>query len=143
MMLNIEIKYAGASSDLPEKVVDCIRENDFVEQCVVTSTSLSYLKRVKAADSDIYTGYILSAAYGSYYEDDAIDFISLISSSANRKLVERVHACGKEVHVWTVNKKSELERMKMIGVDNIITDGRSWRGRSFWARKMRRICWRG
>ncbi len=51
-----------------------------------------------------------------------IDFISLISSSANRKLVERVHACGKEVHVWTVNKKSELERMKMIGVDNIITD---------------------
>ena len=35
-MLNIEIKYAGASSDLPEKVVDCIRENDFVEQCVVT-----------------------------------------------------------------------------------------------------------
>ncbi|WP_455902838.1 glycerophosphodiester phosphodiesterase family protein, partial [Clostridium sp.] len=26
------------------------------------------------------------------------------------------------VHVWTVNKKSELERMKMIGVDNIITD---------------------
>lgn len=122
MMLNIEIKYVGALSDLPEKVVDCIRENDFVEQCVVTSTSLSYLKRVKAADSDIYTGYILSAAYGSYYEDDAIDFISLLSSSANRKLVERVHACGKEVHVWTVNKKSELERMKMIGVDNIITD---------------------
>lgn len=114
--------HRGASSDLPEKVVDCIRENDFVEQCVVTSTSLSYLKRVKAADSDIYTGYILSAAYGSYYEDDAIDFISLLSSSANRKLVERVHACGKEVHVWTVNKKSELERMKMIGVDNIITD---------------------
>ena len=122
MMLNIEIKYAGASSDLPEKVVDCIRENDFAEQCVVTSTSLSYLKRVKAADPDIYTGYILSAAYGSYYEDGAIAFISLISSSANRKLVERVHACGKEVHVWTVNKKSELERMKMIGVDNIITD---------------------
>lgn len=122
LMLNIEIKYAGTASDLPEKVVKCIEDNDFAEQCVVTSTSLSYLKRVKAADPDIYTGYILSAAYGSYYEDDAIDFISLTSSSANRKLVERVHACGKEVHVWTVNKKSELERMKMIGVDNIITD---------------------
>lgn len=122
IMLNIEIKYAGMASDLPEKVVKCIQENDFTEQCVVTSTSLSYLKRVKKADPDIYTGYILSAAYGSYYEDDAIDFISLISSSANRKLVERVHACGKEVHVWTVNKKSELERMSLIGVDNVITD---------------------
>ena len=65
---------------------------------------------------------MLSGAYGGYDEDDAIDFISVSSSSANRKLVERVHACGKEVHVWTVNKKSELERMKMIGVDNIITD---------------------
>ena len=86
----------AVQSDLPEKVVDCIRENDFVEQCVVTSTSLSYLKRVKAADSDIYTGYILSAAYGSYYEDDAIDFISLISvqrtgswSSASMPVVRR------------------------------------------------------
>ncbi len=29
---------------------------------------------------------------------------------------------GKAIHAWAVNNKSEMERMKMLGVDNIITD---------------------
>jgi len=36
--------------------------------------------------------------------------------------VEAAHEKGKAVHAWTVNGKSEMERMKMLGVDNIITD---------------------
>ena len=26
------------------------------------------------------------------------------------------------VHVWTVNTKSEMERLRLLGVDNMITD---------------------
>ena len=37
-------------------------------------------------------------------------------------LVDLAHGYGKEVHVWTVNDRSELVRMKRIGVDNVITD---------------------
>ena len=122
LKLNIEIKYMGASSDLPEKVAACIEAKGWTEQCVVTSTSYSYLKRVKEAAPDIYTGYIVSAAYGKYYRDDTIDFISTLSSSVSRKLIEEAHDSGKEVHVWTVNRRSELERMKLLGADNVITD---------------------
>ncbi len=122
LRLNIEIKYAGWDSELPEKVAQTIKEADFLDQCVVTSTSLSYLERVKEAESDIYTGYIVSAAYGSYYMDEAVDFISLLSSSASKSLVNRIHESGKEIHVWTVNKRSELERVRLLGVDNVITD---------------------
>ena len=32
------------------------------------------------------------------------------------------HESGKEIHAWTVNSKSEMERVKALGVDNIITD---------------------
>lgn len=122
LKLNIEIKYMGASSSLPEKVAEYIEESGWTEQCVVTSTSYNYLKRVKEAVPDIYTGYIVSAAYGSYYRDDALDFISVLSSSVSQKLLEDAHKSGKEVHVWTVNRKSEMERMKILGVDNVITD---------------------
>lgn len=94
----------------------------WTEQCVVTSTSYSYLKRVKKAVPDIYTGYIVSAAYGSYYKDESIDFISMLSSSVNQKLIDEAHESGKAVHVWTVNRKSEMERMKILGADNVITD---------------------
>ena len=32
------------------------------------------------------------------------------------------HAQGKAIHAWTVNSKSEMERMRLMGVDNLITD---------------------
>jgi glycerophosphoryl diester phosphodiesterase len=36
--------------------------------------------------------------------------------------VERAHAAGKEVHVWTVNRPRDMELMASLGVDAIITD---------------------
>lgn len=122
MHLNIEIKNVGADSDLPARVVNLIKSAGMEEQCVVTSTSLSYLKAVKEIDPQIVTGYIISAAYGNFYSSDALDFISLRSSFVDRHLVENVHAQGKGVFAWTVNNKSEMERLMMLGVDGIITD---------------------
>ena len=40
----------------------------------------------------------------------------------SESVVKTLHSLGKEVHAWTVNTRSELERMKLLGVDNIITD---------------------
>lgn len=120
--LNIELKNIGDDSDLPEQVVKLIRERGMEEQCVITSVKLGYLERVKACAEEIHTGYILPAAYGKYYENDAFDFISIRSSFVTKSLVEKVHERGKAVHVWTVNRRGEMEQMKALGVDNVITD---------------------
>ena len=120
--LNIEIKNLGEGSHLPEQVVKMIEEYQMEEQCVVTSTRFSYLVRIKKENPEIRTGYIISAAYGDFYSSDSIDFISIRSSFVNERLVKAAHEKGKAVHAWTVNKKYEMERMKMLGVDNIITD---------------------
>ena len=116
------IKDLGSGSRLPDKVAELIDKHQMREQCVVTSVRFSYLARIKELDPEIRTGYIISAAYGDYYSSDDIDFISLRSSFVSERLVEAAHAKGKAVHAWTVNSKSEMERMKMLGVDNIITD---------------------
>ena len=92
------------------------------EPCVITSTSLDYLKQVKQQAPQVRTGYILSAAYGDFYSLEAIDFISIRASFVNRRLVEQAHAQGKAVHAWTVNSKGEMERLYRMGVDNMITD---------------------
>lgn len=120
--LNIEIKNVGKDSGLPEQVVELIQKHGMEEQCVVTSTSLNYLKLVKELLPELRTGYIISAAYGNFYSSDAVDFISIRSSFVNEALVENVHAQGKTVHAWTVNSKSEMERLRLLGVDNLITD---------------------
>jgi glycerophosphoryl diester phosphodiesterase len=120
--LNIEIKGAGDDSLLPEKVALLIDKHQMNEQCVVSSSRFIYLSRIKKLDEKIRTGYIVSAAYGNYYSSDDIDLISLQSSFVTERLVEDAHLKGKAVHAWTVNSKSEMERMKMLSVDNIITD---------------------
>ncbi len=106
--LNIELKPARRDARLPEQVVELIQEYEMVEQCFVTSTSLSSLERVKELEPEIKTGYIVSAAYGNFYSNEAVDFISIRSSFVNERLVENIHAQGKGIHAWTFNSKSEM-----------------------------------
>ncbi|KZE94321.1 Glycerophosphoryl diester phosphodiesterase [Agromyces sp. NDB4Y10] len=38
------------------------------------------------------------------------------------RLLERAHAAGLEVHVWTVNAEADMRRLLRLGVDGIVTD---------------------
>ena len=87
-----------------------------------TSARLEDLVQVKEAAPELKTGYVIPAAYGDYYSMDAVDFISIRQSFVNQALVEKLHSQGKEVHVWTVNQPKDMERLRLLGVDNLITD---------------------
>lgn len=120
--LNIELKGVDSIEGLAEKVVHIVEEYGFEQQCVITSKNRRALLHVKELNKTIKTGYIMSFAYGSFYETDDFDFFSMKSEFVNEAVVKNAHLFGKEIHAWTVNSRSELERMKLLGVDNIITD---------------------
>ena len=61
-----------------------VREYGMEDQCVITSVKLGYLERVKEMAPELRTGYILAAAYGTYYDNEYIDFISIRSSFVGR-----------------------------------------------------------
>ncbi|MCF8278564.1 MAG: hypothetical protein K9J17_17685 [Flavobacteriales bacterium] len=53
---------------------------------------------------------------------DYVEAFGISLSSAKRKLVEKIHGMGKQVHVWTVNKDEDMAMMMEIGVDGIISN---------------------
>ena len=58
--LNLELKNLGDDTSLPEQAAALVAELGMEEQCVISSARMRYLERVKAANPDIHTGYILS-----------------------------------------------------------------------------------
>jgi glycerophosphoryl diester phosphodiesterase len=46
--------------------------------------------------------------------------VSLLRSDP--EFVADAHAAGKEVHVWTVNRSADMDFLRDLGVDAIITD---------------------
>jgi len=120
--LNIEIKPSGHDTDLAESVVNIIKDNNFTQDCIITSFDYSTLKKVKEIDKDIEVGYILSVAYGNFYNMDDIDFFSVNASFLSKITVDAIHNAGKQVHAWTVDNTVSIKNLANKGVDNIITD---------------------
>ena len=53
---------------------------------------------------------------------DSFSVLSCNYRLINKDIVNALHASDKEVHVWTVNDKTDLFKMKEFGVDNVITN---------------------
>ncbi len=122
LLLNIEVKNNGHNANIVSRVVQCIEDENFVDQCVITSMDLDYLKKVKELNPDIKTGYIMVMAYGNVQNFDAADFLSVRYNYVTEPFVKRAHKYGKEVHAWTVNYPGDIQRMLNYDVDGIITD---------------------
>lgn len=120
--LNIELKPTGHETNFEQQVVDLITSEHFANECVVTSQEYKSLQAVKEYDDKIVTVYVMSVAYGNITNLQYADAFSVESSFVTEKLVNKVHNEGKELFVWTVNSKSEIEKMINLNVDNIITD---------------------
>lgn len=120
--MNIEIKRSKKDDKFIEQICDLVEEMNMSEQCIFSSTNYTYLRELKECNSDLQTGYIVPAAYGNYFDDYYIDFFSVNSAFLTMENVGRAHGYGKGIHAWTVDSQTEINRMKRIGVDCIITD---------------------
>ena len=123
MLYNIEIKDTTGAVQAAEKTVELLEEYNLEGSCYVTSFSYTILKRVKELNPRIKTALIANmAASTSYSMLEHIDAVSMNYLFVNQSVVHEAHRNGKLIFVWTVNRKSDMEQMVSLGVDNIITD---------------------
>ncbi len=120
--LNIELKPTGYEQDFEKSVVDLVKKYEFEDYCVITSQVYQVLENTKKYDKDIQTVYVMSLAYGDILKFKDADNFSIEASNINKTLVKKIHNAGKEIYVWTVNTKDNINKMIDLNVDNIITD---------------------
>lgn len=119
--INIELKYNVPDPGLAPAVIALLRQQDFLEDIVITSLDHAALRQVERILPAIDTGLIVTAAVGNVTKTDT-DFVSLNAARATASLVDQARIAGKQVHVWTVNTPEAMLRMIERDVDNIITD---------------------
>ncbi|HEY1652517.1 MAG TPA: glycerophosphodiester phosphodiesterase [Acidimicrobiales bacterium] len=133
MVVNVEIKNAPQDPGWDEGeavaalTATAIDEAGWTERVIVSSFQPATLLAVRAADGRLALGALwgwatdpvaaLAEAVGSGFRA-VHPFVTLVTAD----LVERAHAAGLAVNVWTVNSPHDLEAMVDLGVDAVITD---------------------
>lgn len=121
IQLNIELKGTLKPSRVTQRVVEMVRQQDFLEQCVITSLDLEALREAKKLEERLEVGLIVSVSVGDITRLD-VDFLSVSAKNVNRQLIRAAELSGKQIHVWTINDARQMSTLIDLGVDNIITD---------------------
>ena len=119
--LNIELKGTQKPSRVTQRVVEMVRQQDFLGQCVITSLDREALEEAKKLEERLEVGQIVTVSVGDITRLD-VDFLSVSAKNVNQQLIRSAGRSGKQIHVWTVNKASQMSTLINLGVDNIITD---------------------
>ena len=116
--LIIELKGSKAE----KKVVELIQKNNLHDKCYVISFWHSMVRRVKNLDENIKTGVLF---VGNPIKPDQLaknakaDALFLNHNFVNKKLVEKAHKKGLEVHVWNIDDKKDIKGIADLEVDGI------------------------
>jgi len=126
-LINVELKnYATPRDQLTEKVIDLIRKMGLNESVVLSSFNARNLLQAENLETRIRRGLLTLPGLpgipyrswlGKRYHYDALH---PYHKDVNMKMVNRLHAEGKKVNVWTVDKPEDLCRMRDLGVDMVI-----------------------
>jgi glycerophosphoryl diester phosphodiesterase len=125
LYMNVELKnYATPGDNLVSKVVELVNKHGMQERTLFSSFLPHNLRKARLLLPEAPRGLLTMHGKWGYWGRVfgwRGDYFALHPNLAdvNSGLIERVHAAGKRVNVWTVNTEDDLQRMIGLGVDAI------------------------
>jgi glycerophosphoryl diester phosphodiesterase len=117
--LDIELKVAGLESE----TVAGLRTHPPQKGYVVSSFLPGVLSVIHDLDPAIQLGFLCDTENQLRgWHEMPTEWVIPRFDLADRKLVELVHAAGKKIMVWTVNRAEDMREFAACGVDAIISD---------------------
>ena len=127
VLINVELKnYASPFDGLPETVVDIVRKKDLSHRVLLSSFNPIALIKAKKASPEIRRAAVIGG--GPKFVRSFIEAFTEYSalhlevSLVNQEIVNKHHADGFKVNVWTINEEAEMIELISIGVDGLFTD---------------------
>ena len=124
--VNVELKSLGSAGPAFTSVAKALgRPGWSAEDILFSSFHLGELTDLRELSTLARIGVLIPRD-----PRDVLDFATLVDAYSinpnhmwiNREFVKEAHAIGLKVFVWTVNEPGDIERMKCLGVDGIISD---------------------
>ena len=133
--LLIEIKggderYPG----LEEKIIQTIKEHNATKWVIVQSFNKNSILRIKEMYPELMTYYLLGRNFNEFYSEISdqmskgnnvereFNGVAPHYKSLDKNKVAFLHNAGYGVFTFTVNDKSDMQKVIEIGVDGVITD---------------------
>jgi glycerophosphoryl diester phosphodiesterase len=117
--LDIEVKVAGLESQMLAE----LRKHPPKKGYVVSSFLPEALRAIRDLDRAIPLGLLCEdAAQLRGWREMPVEWVIPYFKLADGELVELVHAAGKRIMVWTVNRVERMREFAAWGVDAIISD---------------------
>lgn len=127
VFINIEIK-----SEMPlrgkieQRVVDLIYKSGLQRSVIISSFNPLVIKKIQKVDPTLRTGFIYEKRMPRLNQRLAkgliVDSWHPNYNGITDVLLMKARESGCTVFPWTVNTESELQRMKKLNVDGVITD---------------------
>jgi glycerophosphoryl diester phosphodiesterase len=128
LYMNIELtNYFTPGDNLVPKVAELVRKHAMQNRVLFSSFLARNLRKTRLLLPEVPRGLLcIPGVLGLWGRTFAWrgGYFALHPhlNDSNPRLIDRVHAAGKRVYVWTVNAEEDMKRMIDLGVDAIITD---------------------
>ena len=118
-VLDIEIKGRG----LEDRVVGLLRQLTPRREYVVSSFLPEVLVALRLRQADLPLGFICDRTYALVaWPKLPVQYVMPRLDLVTQKRMDKLHAAGKKVFVWTVNEPKDMVRLAGAGADGIISD---------------------
>ena len=124
--LCLDIKHYDSQPGIEIKLLFILSHYDYLDQTIFSSFNYPCLERVREFAPEARIGLI----YGRGIKEDPFAAAEKLGARsihvqkevATRPFLDKAWEGGLDVHVWTVNNPSDMERFAAMGVQGIVSD---------------------
>lgn len=121
--------------EIEDKIIEIIRKYNAEKWCIIQSFRDDVIFRIHKIAPDIRLQKLFAkkfcclpvildgkVSYFSFRKYHFVESFNILYKYATKRFIDLAHKHSKEVMVWTVNDQKDIDKMKSLGVDGIISD---------------------